>query len=350
VRGENAAKTRSRINETKTQNGAKTQQAELQERRENAPKEPLQRNHEGRVEALASMACYRPLGAYKGPDGIKFDSRQGWADMPIRLKCGQCIGCRIERARSWTIRLLHEGQMHDRNAFITLTYDDEHLPADGSLDVEHWKKFAKRVRKRLGKMRFYHIGEYGPSTRRPHYHACIFGQDFQNPELPWQQQDKKGFVWRSPILEELWTQGNSTIGPFNEQTASYCAKYVISKPKGEHAESYYERLDPSTGEVWAVKPEYSTMSLKPGIGAKWLEKYKNDVYPDDGIVHDNKHYRPPKYYDDLVERDDPELLEKLKSKRKSHIKTNASNNTPQRLETRERVKEKLATTFKKHQL
>jgi len=47
--------------------------------------------------------------------------------------------------------------------FLTLTYNNEHLPENETLVERHHKLFMKRYRKHLKnrKIRFYHCGEYG---------------------------------------------------------------------------------------------------------------------------------------------------------------------------------------------
>ena len=74
------------------------------------------------------MACYRPLRAYKlttgGVSFRKLDDNYG----AIELPCGQCIGCRMQRAQDWTIRCMHEASLHQENCFITLTYERDKLP------------------------------------------------------------------------------------------------------------------------------------------------------------------------------------------------------------------------------
>jgi len=348
VRWKTTRKEEHENDETTTTDEPPKKQKELPNGSQNQPQEHQGEAHEGRLEDLKQMGCTRPINAYKGPGGVVFNSRQGYSR--LQLKCGQCIGCRIDKARAWTIRLVHEGQMHASSCFVTLTYDDEHLPEDGSLVKKHFQNFAKKVRRDVGKFSYYHVGEYGPKTLRPHYHACIFGQDFRLPELPWVPFDRRGYMYRSPVLEQLWTKGNSTIGPFNEQTAAYCARYVISKATGPKADTEYQRVNLETGEVHQVVPEYATMSRNPAIGKRWLDKYSTDVYPSDDIVHDNKHFRPPVYYDRILEKDDPDLLTKLKEQRQQHVRQRLPDLTPSRMRTKERLQAAKAKTFQKHQL
>ena len=87
------------------------------------------------------MPCYSPLKGYRsrktnpetGKRGIVFKQEQGFIDLPVELPCGQCIGCRLEKQRQWAIRIVHEALLWDENMFITLTYNDENLPENRSL-------------------------------------------------------------------------------------------------------------------------------------------------------------------------------------------------------------------------
>ena len=131
------------------------------------------------------MPCFCPLEGWRSKDRsstgkrkIVFNPRDALRDMPVTVPCGQCIGCRLERSRQWAVRCIHEASLHEDNCFITLTYDDAHLPTDLSLNVSHFQKFMKRLRKRFGEgIRFFHCGEYGENFGRPHYHACLFTSD-----------------------------------------------------------------------------------------------------------------------------------------------------------------------------
>lgn len=284
------------------------------------------------------MSCSRPLKAYWAPDRkIVFRAVDGYADRHLELACGQCAGCRLARVRSWGIRAVHEAQMHEANSFITLTYDPEHLPDDGSLKVRDWQLFAKRVRKELGPFRFLHCGEYGPANLRPHYHACIFGLDFSEDRQVWKVSPRGDRLYTSERLAELWGKGFATIGELTFDSAAYVAQYCMKKAGGETAKTKYERIDTNTGECWDVKPEYATMSRRPGLGQTWFERYVDDVYPDDEVVIEGKKFRPPKYYDQLLEKRNPQLMESIKKKRIQHATKEV--NDEDRLRAKETVLE-----------
>lgn len=290
------------------------------------------------------MTCYNPLQGFRarnpetsGKFKIVFNRAHGYVDLPMQVPCGQCIGCRLERSRQWAVRCSHEASLHASNCFITLTYRDADLPRDGSLDVTVFQKFMKRLRKKYGEgIRFYHCGEYGSQFGRPHYHACIFGFDFPDKYL-WKQTDRGDRLFRSPSLEELWPYGHSSIGDVTFQSAAYVARYITKKVTGDQAEKHYTRFNTVTGEIYQLKPEYCTMSRRPGIGRGWFEKFKTDVFPNDYVVMRGKKMRPPKYYDTLFELSDPADFVKIKHIRKRDAKKHVDDQTPERLQVRETV-------------
>jgi len=285
------------------------------------------------------VPCFTPLKAYRAPGGgVAFNSKEGYVDRPLELQCGQCRGCRLNRSKEWALRCIHEAQLHDANCFITLTYDSDQVPADGGLDVSHWQKFAKRVRKRVGPFRFLHCGEYGEKNFRPHFHACMFGQDFSKDREVW-KSDGPNETFVSPMLDELWGKGFATVGHLTWQSAAYVARYVMKKATGPLAEEKYRRIDLETGEEFFVKPEYVTMSRRPGLASGWFEKYRSDVFPEDVVVHSGAKHRPPKYYDRLLESEAPQEFETIRGKRRDWAFKRREESTPERLRVREEVLE-----------
>jgi len=264
----------------------------------------------------------------------------------MEVPCGQCIGCRIDRSRSWAIRCVHEAQLYDDNCFITLTYRNEDLPWDGSLDVKHFQDFMKRLRRHFEtqEIRFFHCGEYGEKNLRPHYHACLFNIKFEDQTLF--KQSNGNDIFTSNTLTKLWPFGFSTIGNVTWQSAGYCARYIMKKlngnaanEPGEDGTTHYENLDKETGEIIQLKKEYTTMSRRPGLGYGWFQLYKNDLYPHDFVVMDGKKHPIPRYYDILMGRENPQLIEELKEKRAKYAAENQIDNTCDRLRVREKCKE-----------
>lgn len=298
------------------------------------------------------MPCYYPLQAYfdgllpSGKRRIRFHSKKvlesgkGLNKTECELPCGQCIGCRLERSRQWAMRCVHEAQLYDSNCFITLTFNDESLfkrkfPA--SLDVSDFQLFMKRFRKRFGNgIRFFHCGEYGELNQRPHYHACIFNFDFHDRVL-WKVRDDIK-LYRSAILEELWPYGHSSVGDVTFDSAAYVARYIVKKVNGKAAKEHYLHVDLDTGECFDRKPEYTTMSRRPGIGSAWFRNYITDVFPRDEVVlRGGVKMRPPKYYDGLYELENPMDFERIKRERVHNAERFSDDNTLARRIVKEKV-------------
>lgn len=283
------------------------------------------------------MVCFHPLTGYRAPGGkVTFSRKGGYIDRPVTVSCGQCTGCRLERSRQWAVRCMHEASQHERNCFLTLTYNNENLPEDRSVDVSEWQRFVKRARKRMGPFRYFHCGEYGDITNRPHYHACLFGIDFRHDRREW-KTSRGNALYRSESLEELWTLGHSVIGEVTFESAAYVARYVMKKVTGANAEEHYG----------GRKPEYTTMSRRPGLGKAWLEKFKEEVLVNDSVIINRKEVRPPRFYDSQFEITDPELFKAVKTARVRKAIKYKDNNTADRLETRERFMNRKLEVFKR---
>lgn len=245
------------------------------------------------------MPCGYPLTAYRPANGgpVVFQHAGERAYQQIQLPCGQCILCRLEHARQWAVRITHEAQMHEQSSFITLTYADEHVPEHGSLRYQDLRLFWNRLRKEIGKVRYYAVGEYGGTTLRPHYHACIFGHAFEKDRRMLRQSPT--LLWTSPQLEACWGLGFVSVGALTWQTAQYTAAYVTKKLNNKQK---YVRTDEETGELIALEQPKAYMSLKPAIGARWLEKHGHRVFEHDQVVINGHPQKPPKYYDRWLEK------------------------------------------------
>lgn len=245
---------------------------------------------------------------------------------------------------------MHEASQWPASSFVTLTYDDEHLPAGGSLVYRDFQLFLKRLRKvRSPKpVRFFVCGEYGEQTVRPHYHAALFNEDFSEDRKVWRDFGSGSVVYRSALLERLWPFGMSSVGELTRESAEYIARYVVKKVTGDQALEHYKVVDPETGEVSWREPEYVRMSLKPGIGARWYERYgATDVVPHDRVVYSGRVGTVPRYYDALLSRVDPVRLEELKASREARARERWRDNTPERLAVREQVTNARLRSFKR---
>jgi len=263
------------------------------------------------------MACYFPMKLYRSPSGPNDNGK--WPlvakanENAITVPCGRCIGCRLERSRQWAIRCINEASMHEKNAFITLTYNQDKIiygkSTTGTLVLEDLQKFWKRLRKELGKngtfIRYFACGEYGDTTNRPHYHACLFGFDWPDKVL---YSVKNGNnLYSSDMLNNIWGNGNCYSGDVTFESAAYVARYIMKKHLGRDSD-YYEKE--------GIAPEFVAMSRRPGIGTKWFEKYHSDVINNDIMVINGKETKPPKFYDKLTESLNPEQYHLNKNLRK----------------------------------
>lgn len=246
---------------------------------------------------------------------------------------------------------MHEAQMHQDNCFITLTYDDEHLPEDGTLVLSDWQDFAKRTRKKY-KFRFYHCGEYGDINGRPHYHAAIFGLDFAHDREHLRENPQGDTLYSSATLTNLWPHGLHAIGELTFSSAAYVARYIMKKQTGNSGEwgsdpwrHYGTTVDVKPGQAgtyhtsnrFTLKPEYTTMSRSPGIGKTWIDKYIDDVYPYDEVIIRGHPSQPPKFYDDQLEKINPQLLKQMKAARIKSAAKFEEHTTYDRLAIREEV-------------
>lgn len=271
------------------------------------------------------MTCFYPNVGYLGRGGQWVSNvRQSPSKAPMTIPCKRCIGCRMDRAAEWSVRIAHEASLYDESSFLTLTYDPLSIPEHGSLQVRDLQLFLKRLRKSIQpkKVRFFACGEYGGQTLRPHYHVLLFGHAFPDQTL-W-RKSKTGFpLYRSSELEALWTLGNSEIGSVTRESGKYVAKYCLKKVMGPPAEDHYSWTDPDTGEIHVRKPEFATMSTRPGIGLGWFKMWENDFNPSGFIVIDGQKHPVPRYYkrqlkgrhlqvpEDFWEHDDGKPLQDL---------------------------------------
>lgn len=268
------------------------------------------------------MACYYPIPGWRSKerskDGLRpivFNVSQGLADRPVNVPCGRCVGCRLERARQWAIRCMHEASMYEENAFITLTYNNQNLPCGKTLVKDDWVLFMKRLRERFKgrRFKFYMCGEYGPTRARPHFHACLFGLDFDDRYL-WSYSKKGQPLYRSPLLEAVWDKGWSSIGAVTYESASYVARYILDKTLGEYA--WFDYLNVTENGEWNyVLPEFSQPSL--GVGKSFFDAYFDDIYPADEVIVNGKSMRPPRYYDKLLAKKDAKLFRQVKARRQA---------------------------------
>lgn len=346
------------------------------------------------------MSCYSPIEAFrsltlktpKGGSKIFFDP-SCLSESPcesIRLPCGSCIGCRIDRSRMWALRCVHESVEFNFNCFITLTIDDEHfIRSDkkkcskcerfkklgrmcpyGSLCVKDFQDFMKRLRKRFTgidkvvvpeyydeyndvvvpsketyPIRYFHCGEYGTQLDRPHHHAILFNFDFLDKEFFKLSNGNR--LYTSESLTELWSFGYSFIGDVTFESCAYVARYCMKKVNSKGKYSHYlSDVDKDTGEMIMLTPEYATMSRRPGIGSRWFYNFKQDLEKDYVTLNGTK-FKLPRYYDNLYKYWFPQEFKELKKKRLAKFYEHADNNTIARLDVRRECQERKAVLLKR---
>lgn len=276
-----------------------------------------------------------------GKRPLVFSKAKGQPFSETQIPCSNCIGCRLDHARSWQLRITHERPYWDLACFITLTYNKESLPNPPTLVKKHMQDFWKRLRRYHhyhgtgSKIKYFQCGEYGGNTNRPHYHAIIFGLDFADKKRF--KKGKRGDqLYTSAKLDELWGHGFCSIGAVSPKSAGYVARYSLKKINGEAAEEHYTYVDEKTGEISILAKEF--VAVSQGVGKRHFEDYKEQMYLRDSCILDGKEAPIPKYYDRLLGSENAEWLERVKAKRVKQAKLRAADNTPQRLMIREAVK------------
>lgn len=250
----------------------------------------------------------------------------------VTVPCSRCIGCRLERSRQWALRCDNEASMHKDNAFLTLTYRDEELTLGNyapTLVPKDLELFWKRLRKEIGYgIRYFACGEYGSTTRRPHYHACVFGLAVPDKKLYSIKNGNR--IYSSDMLDNIWGLGNVRVGDVTFESAAYVARYVVDKKLGEDSVFYEEQ---------GIEPEFCRMSRRPGIGMPWLERFSGDVFNSGyQITRNGVKCKPPRYYVDKFKANEPEIMKKRKIESINKMDDNREDNTWTRLRIKQTVK------------
>lgn len=262
---------------------------------------------------------------HKGVGELNYNPKYSYSTEYVEIPCGKCIGCRLEYSRQWADRCMLEAQEHEQSYFVTLTYDDEHVPRS-SYEIEDtgecgdtftlckrdFQLFMKRLRKNYkhdNKLRFFMCGEYGTHTLRPHYHVIIFGLKLD--DLQFYKKSSQNFnYYNSEFLQKCWKKGYVVITDVSWETCAYTARYVMKKANGQDKDFF---------ELHNMEPEFVLMSRKPGIARNYFDEHKDDIYLTDEIIFSTskggKSSRPPRYFDQLFELERPDVFENIKEKR-----------------------------------
>lgn len=298
------------------------------------------------------MACYHPIDAYRlEGGGVKIGYEPKGSTSKLLIPCGTCYGCRMEYAQLWSIRCQHEAALYDRNLFVTLTYDDAHLKWHRSLEVRDVQLFLKRLRRRFdghlslpersgaAPIRYFAAGEYGAETDRPHWHLLLF-----NLNLP--DYDGRARAHGLDSLSDLWPHGGHEVDQFTPGRAAYVAGYASKKVAGRIARRLkYEVMHPETGEIFERRPEFSTKSLKPGLGMWYFHRYRRDFQHGYIPLRGGQKLRLPRLYRQYLE-EDAEWSYRDEDRRETYLMdADASERLPDRLHARETVSKAKKSLF-----
>lgn len=260
--------------------------------------------------------------------GLEEDLKKSIGIETQKIPCGKCIGCRLDYSREWANRGFLEAKCWKDNYFVTLTYDDMNLPTQEWLDTddegnytrsirhplipEDFTKFMKKLRKELGNgIRFMGCGEYGTEGKRPHFHIILF-----NAKLPKESFYKPRIInnemyFQNTIIEKCWKKGLSNVSEASWNNIAYTARYITKKINGDMETEHYD-------EYGNVK-EFFRTSRNGGIGKFYYDAHKNEIYKNDEIIVKNRQgavsYKPPKYFDDMYEKEQPKKMKEIKRRR-----------------------------------
>lgn len=292
--------------------------------------------------------CTRPLTAYKNPDGGRpiFGHEGVKNGLPrLQLPCGKCPECSKDYYKMWATRGSRELYCWESSVFITLTYSDETLPHNRSLDKKHVQDFIKRVKKHFGStkenpVRQTYCGEYGTRTLRPHYHCILYNVDFgdrRNHRI----SDGGHQVFTSETLTRLWGLGHAEFGYATPGSIAYLYKYILKKKSRKEKE---QPLELTVGDTtYEVAHEFIESSRNPGIGA-WLrgaETLSKGYLTVNGVKT-----KLPKYYLEDIKKNNPRLHERISDSRYDYA-ISRPKESALRLEQKEQTQKLLTDTKKK---
>lgn len=237
------------------------------------------------------MKCINPFKVHpKGIDPINL-----WKKYPLGyfyVPCGKCGPCRFDRAREWATRIYHEIDSWMHSSFVTLTYDDEHLPDKGTLKKRDLELFIKRLRKSVSprKIRYYASGEYGENgTFRPHYHIILFGISVHD------------------ALEDcpkIWDKGFVHAGIVTYASARYVAQYIDKKYYDDLAQKVY--LDNGLEVPFQV--------CSNGLGLEYAIKNRDQLNANMSLTIHGVPQTIPRYYKKKLDLDLNEFKKKSQQK------------------------------------
>lgn len=212
----------------------------------------------------------------------------------IKVPCGKCLYCRIRKRSEWALRLEHELQYWDKSVFVTLTYDDAHLPQNRSLKKEDLQKFFKRVRKAIypKKIKYYACGEYGELNERPHYHAIMFG-------IGMDHCDRNHIISCWPLCSWNRSIVKNAFGIVEKDSIRYVCQYVDKKLSGSLLETVYTKR--GMENIFKIQSQ--------GLGLRYAQDFEKKIRMSE-LTYRGMKCSIPRYYLKKLAVDETELKAK----------------------------------------
>ena len=196
----------------------------------------------------------------------------------IKIDCRHCLNCLVKRTAQIEFlakRELVDNYMYGKSAaFVTLTYDDDHLPKTEygftTLRRDHVQKFIKNIRRQMDyynsviPFKYLYCGEYGDgshatkdgSTSRSHYHIIFIGLSPDQVKL---------------FTRKLWKYGLCDIGPLSAGGLRYICKYMTKASPNKDVKRIRE--------VAGVQNPFFYHSI--GIGKEWINRNLDKIVKDE---------------------------------------------------------------------
>lgn len=193
---------------------------------------------------------------------------------------------------------MHELAMSPLSSFVTLTYDDIHLPKNNSLVKKHLQDFMKRLRRDLAKdertVRYLACGEYGKEKDRPHYHIIFFGLGLSDSDRLFTIKNWKFCDWTNrQILANSF--GTATV-----KSIKYICKYVLKNYSGDLKKQEYDQF--------GLEPVFKIQSQ--GLGKTFVDKHHKQIKALGYININGVKYNLPRYYYNRLDIYNPEAKHK----------------------------------------
>ena len=160
----------------------------------------------------------------------------------VRVPCGKCEECQKRMRMLWTFRINEELKYSFMSSFVTLTYDEEHVPENFELVSDHVKKLFKGIRNAFRDkkdwFKYLCVGEHGDSFGRCHWHF-IFCCNWSFPIVDFMQ-----------LVYDYWPYGNVFFGNVTDRSIMYVAKYCVKSLRSGDIKLLVSK---KIGEKWIWK-------------------------------------------------------------------------------------------------